>query len=86
MARQRFKTLEEFREETKRLPGDSRLMMIDPNDLGHFVQISHGENRFVNPEEVLEEQEDYFDDVVVTEDDQEDKHTQSVIVFYAAHD
>ncbi len=82
--KQRFKTLAEFREETKKMSGDTVLMMIDPNDLGHFVQISNGEVHYINPEEVLEEQEDYFDDVVVVEED--NKHTLPVMVFYAAHD
>lgn len=82
----RYKTLEEFRKETKGMRGTTRLMMIDPNDMGHFIQIAHGELRYVDPEEVGEEQEDYFDEVVVIEEDANDKQTTPVIVFYAAHD
>jgi hypothetical protein len=84
--RSRMQTLSEFREETEDLPGDTKLMMIDPNDGGHFVQISHGEVRKMDEEDWYTDQEDYFDENVVAKEDAGDEHNMSVLVFYAAHD
>jgi hypothetical protein len=82
----RVKTLEDFRKETKGMRGTTRLMMIDPNDKGHFVQVGHTVIRAVDPVEVIEDQEDYFENTVVAKEDIEDRHTTPVVIFYAAHD
>lgn len=84
--KKRVKELGDFRDETKRLPRNARLMMIDPNDHGHFVHVGHVEVRYMDPEDIIEEKEDYFDNEVVEEDYEADKHTMPVLVFYAAHD
>ena len=80
------KELGDLRDEAKRLPRKTRLMMIDPNDHGHFVQVGHVEVRYIDPENVIEDKEDYFDNEVLEETDETDKDDVPVLVFYAAHD
>ena len=81
-----IRTLQNLKEEAKKLPKDIILMTIDPKDPGQFIRVAHMEVRFMHPDSLIEGKEVYFENEAMEAGTEPESHTEQVLVLYAAQD